>query len=367
MGPGNIESYFSLEPSPPSLAELETPVPVVDLDVVEHNLRRWQNRCDQVGLDNRPHVKTHKMTALALFQLSLGAVGISVQKLGEAEVMARAGVSDILVTFNIVGQSKLDRLAALARSTRISVVADNPEVVEGLSAAGAAAGRRIEVLVECDTGGGRNGVQSPGEAAQLALLISRSPHLAYKGLMTFPARGGRQGMAEFLAEARNQTDLAGCTSRCMTVGGTPEMWFPDGLGQVTEYRAGTYIFNDLSVISSGSCSENDCAVDILATVVSTPAAGRAIADAGSKSLTSDQLGETGYGRLRGCESRLYALTEEHGMVDTRPLDRRLKVGDLLRIIPNHVCPVINLFDRVAVVKGGCVLGYARVDARGMVT
>ena len=367
MGPGNIESYFSLEPSPRSLAQLETPVPIVDLDVVERNLRRWQARCDRIGLDNRPHVKTHKMTALALFQLSLGAVGISVQKLGEAEVMARAGVSDMLVAFNIVGQSKLDRLTALARSTRTSVVADNPEVIEGISSAGAAAGRRMEVLVECDTGGGRNGVQSPGEAAQLASLISRSPHLAYKGLMTFPARGDRQKMAGFLAEARSQTDLAGCASRCISVGGTPEMWRSEGLDQVTEYRAGTYIFNDLSVISSGSCSEDDCAVDILATVVSTPAANRAIVDAGSKSLTTDQLGETGYGRLRGCESRLYALTEEHGMVDTRPLDRKLKIGELLRIIPNHVCPVINLFDRVAVMKGGCLMGYARVDARGMVT
>ncbi|MDE2791345.1 MAG: alanine racemase [Paracoccaceae bacterium] len=361
-GLNSIESFFRLDAAPPDPADLETPVPIVNLDVVENNLRRWQARCDQLGLKNRPHVKTHKMTALARFQLAVGASGITVQKLGEAEVMAGAGISDILVTFNIVNRAKLERLAELSRTARVSVVADNAVVIEGIAWAASAAGRRIGVLVECDTGGGRNGVQSPDEAAALARQISGSPYLDCAGLMTFPAPGGRQPMAAFLAEAKSLMDGADCVS----VGGTPDMWSDDGLWVATEYRAGTYIFNDLSTITAGASTESDCAVDILSTVVSRPTADRAIVDAGSKALTSDQLGETGFGRVRGGRSRLYALTEEHGLLDTRDFERRLDVGDIVRIIPNHICPVINLFDKVAVSKGGIVLGLATVDARGRV-
>ncbi len=362
MEPNAIESYFSLGEAPPDPAGLDTPLPVVNLDVVERNVRAWQMRCDRAGLWNRPHVKTHKMTALALFQLALGASGITVQKLGEAEVMAAAGIADMLVTYNIVGRAKLDRLSALARTTGVSVVADSPVVADGIASAAAAAGRRIGVLVECDTGGGRNGVQSPDDAASLARRISASPHLEYGGLMTFPAPGGRRRMAEFLEAAKGRAGGADCVS----VGGTPDMWSDEGLGVATEYRAGTYVFNDLSTVTAGACSQDDCAVDILATVVSRPTADRAVVDAGSKALTSDQLGEPGYGRIRGCSARLYALSEEHGLLDTRNVEREFAIGDVVRIIPNHVCPAVNLFDRVAVSKGGVVIGLAGIDARGRV-
>ena len=361
-----IDSRFELDQEPSCLAGVETPVPVINLDVVEANLRRWQRRCDRLGLANRPHVKTHKITALAQHQLALGASGITVQKLGEAEIMAEAGVPDILVTFNIVGRAKLVRLAALAETTRISVVADHPAVVEGLEKAAADGGGSITVLVECDTGAGRNGVQSPREAATLAASIRNSPHLSYGGLMTFPKPGGRRKMGEFLTEAIRQADLAGCPTDCVSVGGTPDMWSDEGLETATEYRAGTYIFNDLSVMAAGACTADDCAVDVLATVVSLPTPDRAILDAGSKALTSDQLGEEGFGRLRGSEAKLRALSEEHGILDTRRMDRQPNIGDLVRIIPNHVCPVINLFDRVALMKDGAIIGSAMVDARGRV-
>ncbi len=362
MSPAAIETFFAIEPAKLHAGIPETPVPLIDLDVAERNLRRWQKRCDDAGIHNRPHVKTHKMTALARYQVALGATGITVQKLGEAEVMSEAGIADILVTFNIVGRPKLDRLSRLARTTRMSTVADNPTVVDGLAGAAAAAGNRIDVLVECDTGGGRNGVQTPEEAVVLAERIGAAPMLNFKGLMTFPRPGGRRQMAEFLAEAATMLG----TVSCVSAGGTPDMWNSEGLEHVTEYRAGTYIFNDLATIASGACTEDDCAVDVLATVVSRPTASRAIIDAGSKSLTSDKLGEPGYGRLRNSDARLYGLTEEHGMLDASNPGRKLDVGDHVRIIPNHVCPVINLFDRVAIAKAGRVIGYSKVDARGKV-
>ena len=362
-----IESYFEFEPAPLCLSELETPLPIMNLDVVERNLHRWQERCDRLGLHNRPHIKTHKMISLARYQLALGAVGITAQKLAEAEVMASAGLSDILVTFNIVGKTKLDRLATLARSVKISVVADSPTITEGLIAAGKSAGRPIDVLVECDTGGGRNGVQSPAAAVELASQIANTPHLSCKGLMTYPAPGGRAAMAGFFREAASRMKKSGLETDCITVGGTPDMWKDEGLDAVTEYRAGTYIFNDLSVVAAGACNHGDCAVDILATVVSHPTSSRVIVDAGSKSLTCDQSAEPGFGELRGCRSRLYGISEEHGMVDVSRCSQEFKVADRVRIIPNHVCPVLNLFDRVAAVKNGCVIGFARVNARGCVT
>jgi D-serine deaminase-like pyridoxal phosphate-dependent protein len=182
----NILDHFNFENVGSRNEDLETPVPLVDIGVVEHNLKKWQARSDKLGIANWPHIKTHKLVALAKAQIDLGARGITVQKLGEAEVMADAGITDMLLTFNVVGAHKLERLAALAKRINISVVADSKEVVEGLSKAKQMAGRDIPVLVECDTGAGRNGVQSPEAAVDLAKLIKSSKGLKYGGLMTYP-------------------------------------------------------------------------------------------------------------------------------------------------------------------------------------
>ncbi|MGL4527789.1 MAG: alanine racemase, partial [Aestuariivirga sp.] len=185
----DIRDYLDYEPAGRRIEDLDTPVPLIDIDIAERNLKRWQARTDALGLGNRPHIKTHKLAGLARYQRDLGARGITVQKLGEAEVMADAGLSDMLVTFNIVGRSKLERLAALARRTEIMVVADNAAVVEGLGWAGTSAGRDLRVLVECDTGAHRNGVQSPEAAIALARTIDATPGLAYGGLMTYAKPG----------------------------------------------------------------------------------------------------------------------------------------------------------------------------------
>src|SRR5215211_1232139 len=168
--------------------ELETPVPVVDLDRMEANITRLQAYLDEHKIANRPHIKTHKIPAIAKLQMDAGAIGITCQKVSEAEVMADAGFSDIFITYNIIGESKLKRLMALASRLHLSVTADSAVTVRGLSNAAGQAGLALTVLIECDTGLHRCGVQSPQEAAELARLIGSLPHLYFGGLMTFPAR-----------------------------------------------------------------------------------------------------------------------------------------------------------------------------------
>ncbi len=363
----DIIDFLDLSPAGASLEVLDTPVPVIDIDIVERNLKRWQARCDSLGIANRPHIKTHKLVPFARYQLALGACGITVQKLGEAEVMAAAGISDMLLTFNVVAAPKLRRLAELVRRTDISVVADNAAVVAGLGQAGEASGRRLTVLVECDTGARRNGVQSPEAAADLARIIDSTPGLAYGGLMTFPKPGTRKHAEAFLIAARDLAARAGLETRVITTGGSPDMWSDEGLGAITEYRAGTYIYFDRSMAERGTCRYADCALRVLATVVSRPTSDRAMIDAGSKALTSDLLGLAGHGVVEELDrASVYDLSEEHRFVDVSRALREPAVGDLMKIVPNHVCPVSNLFDRVVIVRGDRVLGSVRVDARGTV-
>jgi len=167
----------------PSVA-LETPSVLVDLDILEANILRLQTYLSQHGLANRPHIKTHKIPAIAQMQVKAGAIGITCQKLGEAEVMAQAGIKDIFIPYNLLGAAKLERLMSLARKAQISVTADSEIVVRGLSAAAQAAGLTLPVLVECDTGAKRCGIPSPEAAAELARLIAQSPSLHFGGFMT---------------------------------------------------------------------------------------------------------------------------------------------------------------------------------------
>ncbi|MFT3989500.1 alanine racemase [Aestuariivirga sp.] len=363
----DIIDQFQFEDVGKRLEDLETPVPVIDIDVVDRNVLKWQARCDTLGIANRPHIKTHKLVPLARHQIACGAKGITVQKLGEAEVMADAGIRDMLLTFNAIGRPKLERLAALMKRTGISVVADNADMLEGLSWAAQQAGRTLSVLVECDTGAHRNGVQSPEAAAALAQQIARMPGLAAGGLMTYAKTGTRVAAHDWLMAARDLITRAGLPCPVITTGGSPDMWLDDGLAGITEYRAGTYIYADRSLAEPGLFSYDDCALSVLATVVSTPTGDRAMLDAGSKSLTSDLLGLTGYGVVRELGfARVYDMSEEHGFLDISKANHKPHVGDLVRIIPNHVCPVTNLFDKVVFVRGDEVLGAVRVDARGTV-
>jgi len=354
---------------PIELEHLETPAMVIREAVVLENIRRFQAHCDRVGLAFRPHIKTHKSIRMAKAQLEAGAVGINCQKIGEAEVMAGAGIEDILITYNIIGPEKLARLRALGEKiARLSVTADNVEVVHGLSGAFADAERPLTVLVECDTGGARCGVQNPQAAVDLAEKIAASPNLTFGGLMTYPAKGGQDNVVAFMTAAVAALEGRGLSCPVVTSGGTPDMWTAAPEGVLTEYRAGTYIYNDRSLVAYGTCSYDDCAAVVVATVVSTPAPGRAVIDAGSKALTSDLLGLEGHGHILGHpDAQITGLSEEHGIVSYDAPDA-FRIGERLRIVPNHVCVVSNLFDSVWLERAdGAGLEPMPIDARGKVT
>jgi D-serine deaminase-like pyridoxal phosphate-dependent protein len=359
--PMHISDHLKFRPVGKTLKDLETPVPVIDLARVERNVTRWQSHCDANTFANRPHIKTHKIAGLAKYQLAQGARGITVQKLGEAEVMAAAGITDVLLTFNVMGQSKLNRLATLTKTTSMKVVADNHEMLEGL----ASINSNITVLVECDTGAARNGVQTPQAALGLAQAIDKTQGLRFGGLMTYPAAGHCAKAASFLAEAKHLCETSGLAVETISTGGSPDMWSVAGLEHATEYRAGTYIYFDRSLTARNTCTLDDCALRVLTTVVSCPTEDRAILDAGTKTLTSDLLGLEGFGIAHDFnDAKVYTANEEHGFLDLKGLTQKPKIGDRLFITPNHVCPVSNLFDEVVMTYGNEILGAVKVDARG---
>jgi D-serine deaminase-like pyridoxal phosphate-dependent protein len=344
--------------------ELETPVPVVDMDRLEANISRLQAYLDEHKIANRPHIKTHKIPEIARLQMDAGAVGITCQKVSEAEVMADAGFDDIFIPYNILGESKLRRLMSLASRARVSVTADSATVVRGLSEAAQAAGLTLAVLVECDTGAHRCGVQSPGEAAELARLIAGHPCLHFGGLMTYPTNehldGFVQATRDLLKEDRVQIER-------VSGGGTPCMWEAHTHPELTEHRAGIYVYGDRLTLRSGAVRLHDCAIKVHATVVSRPTLERGILDAGSKSLSSDLHGLEGYGYI--CEypdARIYQLSEEHGHVDFSACKNKPEIGERVTIIPNHCCTVTSLFDEVVGARDDQVEVTWQVAARGTV-
>jgi D-serine deaminase-like pyridoxal phosphate-dependent protein len=348
-----------------TIETLETPAVLIDAAIAEANLVRWQKHSDVASLANRPHIKTHRTVAWALRQLELGAKGITVQTVGEAEVMVEAGVSDIFLTTNVLGSAKLSRLAELAKRCRISVVADSMEVVDGLAAAAASFAANIRVLIECETGGGRCGVSDPSVAVAIARRLGSTEGLSFGGLMTYPAAGKRREMNVILADFKAACTAAGLPAETVSAGGSPDMWSDEGLEHVTEYRAGTFIFNDRSLVSRKTASLGDCAMTVLSTVVSCPTPDRAIIDAGSKALTSDLLGLDGYGLVvEHQQAKIYQLNEEHGYLDVARCATKPRVGDRIHIIPNHTCVVSNLFDKMHIVADGKLAGALPVDARG---
>jgi D-serine deaminase-like pyridoxal phosphate-dependent protein len=328
--------------------ELDTPVLTADLDAVERNIAGMQRYCDQHGLALRPHVKTHKLPELARLQLKAGARGITCQKLGEAETFAEAGFDDILVSFPLIGEAKIARLRALAERTSVTVVVDSDEGVAAL------ADLDLPTLVECDTGGARTGVQTPADAARLAARVER-----FQGFMTYPAP---PGAGKWLREA---LDLVG-GAEWVSVGGTPTARSAHELGVATELRVGTYVYGDRACIANGSVALADCALRVLASVVSRPTAGRAILDAGSKALTSDRAaGVDGYGLLvEHPEAQVELLNEEHGIVDVSACTAPPAIGDRVSVIPNHACGTTNMYDELVLLRGGEVVDTLPIRARG---
>ena len=345
--------------------EYGTPVAVIDMDRVERNIARIQAACDAAGLANRPHIKTHKSPMLAKLQIEAGARGITCQKLGEAEVMADAGIDDILISYNLLGEEKMARLAALQTRANMTVAADNPTVVASLTQAAAASGRSLSVVVECDTGRKRAGVETPTEAIALAREIASSRGLSFAGFMLYPTESGWAEAQKFHDEALEGVRAYGLDAPMVSTGGTPNLKNLGKLKGGTEHRFGTYIYNDRMQVAAGVATWDDCALHVYSTVVSRAAPERGILDAGSKTLTSDTGGLDGHGLiLEHPEAKIARFAEEHGFLDLSRSNTRPKVGDVVRIVPNHVCVVVNMMDEVVMVRGDEIIGTLPVAARG---
>jgi D-serine deaminase-like pyridoxal phosphate-dependent protein len=348
------------------IAELDTPCVTIQLDRMEHNIRRVQQLVSQSGKALRPHIKTHKIPAIGAMQMAAGAVGLTCQKLGEAEIFIDAGVTDdILITFNIVGPAKTGRLVDLSeRIRRLSVVADNEVVLRGLSEAAKSRGRQLPVLIECDTGFGRNGVQTPEAALDLAKLADRLPGVEFAGLAVYPNNAPRT--LDFFTRALTLFDAAGIPIPTLSGGGSPALKSLADYPMMTEHRVGTYVYNDVMMVESGVATWDDCAMHVRATVVSRPTADRAVIDAGSKMLTREQYFLKDFGRLVDYpDARLASLSEEHGIIDLSASTARPEVGEIVSIVPNHCCVVSNMVDEVYGVRNGMVETVWPVAARGL--
>ncbi len=350
------------------LNAISTPMPVIDEDRLSANILRAQSYLDEHGKAFRPHIKTHKIPAIAKQQLQAGAIGINCQKVSEAEVFADAGFDDILITYNILGAAKLSQLKALnARIGGLSVVADSAVTIAGLADTFEAV-MPLAVLVECDTGGKRCGVQTPEAALALAEKIVAAPGLRFKGILTYPAPDGAETVENFLRKTMALLAARGIDCPVRSSGGSPDFYSAHLVPSATEHRAGTYVYNDRAMLRAGHCTAGDLAMHVLATVVSRPTADRAVLDSGSKALTSDLLGFSDYGLIEGYEgAKIVSLSEEHAVVDLSGCaSGRPEIGDVVKVVPNHTCVVSNLFDRMVFHRNGVVTRVEKVTARGTV-
>lgn len=358
---------------------LSTPALTVDLAILDRNLDRMAGYCRENKLGLRPHTKTHKTPELARKQLDRGAIGLTVAKVGEAEVMDRVDPAEILVAFPIFGGEKLRRLAVLAARRSILVSLDSETTAQELSAAATAQKATFGVLVEFDAGLGRCGLKPGLACVELARRIGQMPGLRFRGLMTYPGNiwgtedereKELQGVAGSLARALKAFENERMPVEIVSAGSTPSAALSHQMHGVTEIRPGTYVYNDLNTYHQGACTLKDCAARVLATVVSTAVPGRAIIDAGSKTLSSDLLRagpQTGYGLIvEAPDATLIKLNEEHGYIDITASTHEFHVGEVVSVIPNHVCACVNLHDEVFLLRNGDYAGTWQVAARGKI-
>ena len=363
---------------PPRLLDaLATPAVVVDLDVLERNIARMAARAREAGVRLRPHAKTHKCPQIAGLQRAAGAWGLSVAKVGEAEVFADAGFDDLFVAFPVVGEDKGRRLVSLADRVRLAVGVDSVEGARTLARPFREARRSLDVVLKVDVGYGRVGVL-PERAVEVGRQIADVPGLRLRGVFTHAGHGylaeGRPAVDAIatdegrrLAAAAADLRAAGLPVEEVSVGSTPTAAIAMRVSGVTECRPGNYVFHDASQVALGTCGIEECALTVVATVVSVPAADRAVVDAGSKTLSSDPLRPRpgGYGQVLGRSSRVEKLSEEHGVLAVAE-GESFRVGERVRILPNHACVVVNLHDCLVGVSGDRVEAVLEVAARGKV-
>jgi 3-hydroxy-D-aspartate aldolase len=357
--------------------DVDTPALLVDLDAFEHNITLMAKMVASFGVNHRPHAKTHKSPDVARRQIAAGAVGQCCQKVGEAEALVAGGIEDVLVSNQVVGPRKLDRLAALARQARIGVCVDDAGNIEDINAAAKRFGSTVEVLVEIDIGAGRCGVMPGAPAVDLAKKIDAASNLKFGGLQAYQGRAqhirghGERKVAidkagAHVKETVAKLTAAGLDCRLVTGAGTGTFQFEAGSGIWNELQAGSYCFMDADY--SLNLSEDGEFFDtfrqslfVLATVMSHPTRDRAVLDAGLKASSVD----AGLPRIADLPDVTYVgASDEHGTLVLGVGAPEIKLGDKLRLIPGHCDPTVNLHDWYVGVRGGVVETLWPVAARG---
>ena len=382
-----------------TVEDLTTPALLIDEDRLMSNVRRMAERAETAGVALRPHTKTHKSVAIARRQIEAGASGITVAKIGEAEVFASAGFEDIRIAYPVVGADRYERVAGLAKKSRISFTVDTEAGARGAAEWFSAAGLSVDVLVEIDTGHGRCGARwDDEEVVRLALLVEELPGVRMAGILTHaghsyagpgPSELHEDRLRRISAQERDRMldaaariRAAGVDPGDISIGSTPTATFfepreHDGLS-ITEIRPGNYVFLDMIQVNLKAAELPDCALTVVATVVSKrrdrDGTERVFLDAGGKVLTSDKgYGCEGFGQILYNtrtmtplpHAELAGLSEEHGWVRVGG-GATLEIGDRVFIVPNHACVAVNTQDRMHLVRDGEVVETLDVDARGRV-
>lgn len=359
-----------------TIKDVPTPALIIDAEKVRANLQRLVEYTHSQGIRLRPHTKTHKLARVSRMQMEAGAVGLTVAKVGEAEVM-RHECAELLIAYPPVDIARARRAAEVARECRLLVGIDSLLAAERLADAASEVGTELGILIDLDVGFHRTGVQSPELAVELGRQVERFRRLTIKGIMYFPGQigGPSEAQTEQLAEVEALVHRtvglfgeAGLNCEIVSGGSTPTTFQSHLLPSTTEIRPGTNIYNDLNSVRFGVAAVEDCAATIAATVVSTSVQRQVVLDAGSKTLTSDRNAvdpDAGYGLIvEYPEAKIAKLSEEHGQVDVSHCERPPRLGERVTIIPNHICPCVNLQNTVWWSEAGA-LEELPVDARGL--
>jgi D-serine deaminase-like pyridoxal phosphate-dependent protein len=352
--------------------DLDTPSLLVDLDRLEKNINRMAKFAKDCGVELRPHVKTHKVPDLAKMQLRAGSKGVCLQKVSEAEIFAAHGIKDIFITNEIVGAQKHQRLAQLAGKIHLGVAADDVGIVKAMGNAVREAGSELDVYVDVDSGMGRCGVQ-PDDAAEIADAVERENGLVFKGIMGYEGHvGGGKTKAERLklsndamtavTRAKKGIEKKGIDVEVVSVGSSVSTWTVAKDPVVTEVQPGMYVFNDVMLLDREVATIDDCALTVLVTLMSKPAAEKGVVDAGSKAFQWDQ-GQ--FPRAFDREGvKMVKFSEEHGWLTLEGKAKELKLGDRLRFIPVHCCTCVNQHDEMIGIRGSKVEKVWPILARG---
>lgn len=359
------------------MKDMLTPTVVVELDIVEKNIKKMVENAGKNNITHRPHIKAHKSVYLAKKQLEYGCKGITCAKITEAEVMVANGITDILIAFPIIGKSKLEKLKALSTKCDVKTIVNSIEGAKGISDMGVELGTKMKLLIDVDGGIFRGGKEPGQPTLDFAMQIKDFEGIDICGIMYYGGDIYSKRLEEDIVERVKQErdeilytkellEGAGFDIRILSTGTSYSSKRTDYLQGITEIRAGNYIFNDNSQLSANLITEDDCGLRICSTVVSIVDDKNFIIDAGSKTLTSDTgVFTKGYGHIIGMANAIiHKLNEEHGFVKTETA-HNLKIGDIVKIIPNHACVIPNLCDNVIGIRNGKFELDIKIDARGL--